>query len=456
MISRGGIKPDVVVYNHVLSSLASTKLKSGERYEMAKNIWGEMEMEQGGICTDATYKTLISIFSKENQWGDVAVVRDKINASGRVSGSGVSASASVSAVGGVGGGNISDGDKSTNSAKSSSSEGVEKNPLTPDYIMDLEKLEKVDNVKKPWYKLGKVVRAGHGLGLGLGGGESKSSESDTNMDVVFGIQTHRNPVLNGLSLVFYTGSGEKLGYMLIRNHLDYLQHSYVGPDQDTDVPVGRQSKQKKQKLVQPVQEQLLYSSIMGMYIDENHRGKGLANIFMGIWLQICLNSNALPRSENINKPLLSLVLANFGLVPVSDSAIEVEISPIANVQDSNTQRSWKPLFALYSLRPLNFGERELRIQRMVVTRFPPSPRGKVTAVKTIFEHPMTQNARNGEDYAKEKSELSRLIRNVWRGARKDKTRDGDSYVDMLMKVTFISALTIMCCAESSLAIYGNE
>ena len=33
------------------------------------------------------------------------------------------------------------------------------------------------------------------------------------------------------------------------------------------------------------------------------------------------------------------------------------------------------------------------------------------------------------DYAKEKSELSRLIRNVWRGARKDKTRDGDSDVD---------------------------
>ena len=141
---------------------------------------------------------------------------------------------------------------------------------------------------------------------------------------------------------------------------------------------------------------------------KNHRGKGLVGSSNGDtgWLQICLNSNALPRSKNINKPLLSLVLANFGLIPVSDSAIEVEISPIANVQDSNTQRSWKPLFALYSLRPLHFGERELRIQRMpacpharmVVTRFPPSPRGKMTAVKTIFEHPMTQNARNGEDF----------------------------------------------------------
>jgi pentatricopeptide repeat protein len=74
------------VYNHVLSSLANSK--SEGRYETAKKIWEEMEREN--ICSDATYKSLIRLFSKENQWGDVAAVRDKLNCLSSTNGSGSS------------------------------------------------------------------------------------------------------------------------------------------------------------------------------------------------------------------------------------------------------------------------------------------------------------------------------------------------------------------------------
>ena len=351
-----GMKPDKVVFNHVLSSLANTKTEG--RYETAKKIWVEMEKE--GICIDATYKTLIRLFSKENQWEDVAAVKERM----MLQNSGMADSFS------------------------STGASVINDALTPLYIKDLEKLEKVlKNVKKPWYKLGTVkipTREGNVL------------------EVLFGVQTHRNPVLNGLSLVFYDPSGEKLGFMLIRNDLE--KQSRNG---DSGSSTG---------------DEMFYSSILGMLVDEKHRGKGLAKIFIGIWLQICLNSDAFPRSEKINKPLLSLVLSNFGFIPTSDSAIEVQISPIANVPEDqlvNAQNlSWKPLFALYSRTPLNFGERELRIQKMAVARYPITPKGKTTAVRTIFEHPMAQRARLGEDYSKEAADLSSLLLDLWAGTRK--------------------------------------
>merc|ERR1712038_1968212 len=102
-------------------------------------------------------------------------------------------------------------------------------------------------------------------------------------------------------------------------------------------------------------------------------------------------------TEIINKPLLSLVLTNFGFIPKDEeSGIEVEVCPISNIQDKSIKRNdetgWYPDFAMYSnrIRPGDgtFGERELRIQKMMITKFPPNPRGKKTFVKTSFDHPL--------------------------------------------------------------------
>jgi len=348
MVKRG-MKFDEVAYSRVLSSLTNTK--SEGRYEMAKTIWKEMEKDNA--CSDASYKSLIRVFSKEDRWDDVTAAWDRLKClSNRNGNDNISVDvASIPVYHNI-----------------NSPAGA---PMTR-YVEDLAKLERIIVGKRKWYKLGSVI-------------------SIKGLEVVFGLQPHRNPVLNGLSLVFHKKEGEKLGFMLIRNQWEELLHK---------------------------QENVFFSSILGMFVDEKHRDKGLAKIFLGIWLQICLNLKAFPRSEKINKPLVSLVLTRFGFIPTSESAIEIEISPLANIPEHGLKMndlSWKPLFALYSRCPLNFGERELRTQKMVVSRQPPSPKGKLTKVRTTFEHPITQKVKAGENYAKEADELSQLIGNIWDG-----------------------------------------
>jgi hypothetical protein len=183
---------------------------------------------------------------------------------------------------------------------------------------------------------------------------------------------------------------------------------------------------------------------MGMYIDESHRGKGLARYFLGIWLSICLRTQAFPRSEKINKPLLSLALSNFGFQAVCDSAFEVEVCPIEHIQETTctigpiADLGWEPKFALYTKHPMNFSERELRIQSMILTRVPPNPRGKIIAVKTCFEHPMTLNARRGDDFFQEMSTLSESIQSLWgkssfvESISHEKTHQSQQGVDFFM------------------------
>jgi hypothetical protein len=139
---------------------------------------------------------------------------------------------------------------------------------------------------------------------------------------------------------------------------------------------------------------ILNSSLLGMYIDETQRGKGLASICMAIWLQLCLRAKAQPRTEKINKPLLSLVLCKFGFLP-QEGGIKVEISPLSSIKEKppSYPSGWVPKLAMYSkdLKPLDgsFGKRELRTQQMMITREPPCPRGTVTTVKTSFDHPIS-------------------------------------------------------------------
>eukprot|EP00557_Chaetoceros_sp_GSL56_P010257 CAMPEP_0176483458 /NCGR_PEP_ID=MMETSP0200_2-20121128/3929_1 /TAXON_ID=947934 /ORGANISM="Chaetoceros sp., Strain GSL56" /LENGTH=703 /DNA_ID=CAMNT_0017879861 /DNA_START=237 /DNA_END=2345 /DNA_ORIENTATION=+ len=393
MKSRG-MALDAVVYNHVLSSLANKKII--QRYELVKDIWHDMEGMN--MCTDATYKLLIQIFTKECQWSDVAVAKSRMEAQ-------QTGSSSLSVVMG-----------STSSGQESVAVDPKIEPLIPGYIADLEKLEKGSTFsKKPWYKVGRVRVDG------------QMNNHLMDNTIVFGIQQHKNPILNGLSLVFYTVTGEKLGYVLIRNEL-------VNSQVNHEVNANGEGKG------------MFYSSIMGMFIDECHRGKGLARYFLGIWLSICLRTHAFPQSEKINKPLLSLVLSNFGFQAVSDgAAVEVEVCPIEHIQETTTctlgpiaDLGWKPKFALYTKQLMNFSERELRIQSMIVTRVPPNPRGKVIAVKTCFEHPMTQNARKGQDFVQERSQLAESVRLIWGKSSEESSSHVDFFIEdeLLKRIIF--------------------
>lgn len=297
-MSDQGIKPDRVAYNQVLASLA--QCPSHQRYNQAMKIWEDMEADCES--SNAAYKSLITLLTKEKKWSEVTIARQKmLHRNGPVEES-------------------------------------------PGFLMDLDKLQKINGNKK-WYKIGYVV-----------------SETEQSSNLMFGIQNHRNPTDNGVSLVFHEANGKKVGFMLIRNQID---------------------------------KDMLFSDIMGMYINDDQRGRGLAKICVAIWLQICLECGAFPRSERINKPLLSLILCNFGF-EANEGGVEVEISPLAHVDFDSSSLGWTPHFALYSnaISPKDgtFGERELITQRMVIVNSPPSPRGKIAKVKTTFSHPLCRSA----------------------------------------------------------------
>ncbi len=433
------IYPNVLAYNQVLSCIcnsggviaaatatsctstnSNSDNKDNERVRLTKQILNEMEGnyentnnhdegadDQGkrnvncdiNICpTEATYKIVMSIYAKENQWDEIREIKQKMND--------ITSAASKSEKSVVTNVDSSISDANTHSRKTESGSYENKHdkqiamdktlnasePIILGYMNDLTKLEKMNKKRPIWYKLGKY----------------NNNLDAEDMSFLFGIQTHRNPSENGLSLVFHEEKTHtKIGYMLIRNT--------IGPKKGASKVLGEGKNNGGDNFI-------LYSSFMGMYIDEGQRGKKLATKFMSIWLLMCIKSNAIPLTEIINKPLLSLVLTNFGFIPKDDeSGIEVEVCPISNIQDRPTERNsetgWYPDFAMYSnrIRPFDgtFGERELRIQKMMITKFPPNPPGKKTFVKTSFDHPLLHlvesNDLNSEAYDRERSDLAKRV-----------------------------------------------
>jgi len=358
--------PDIISYNQVLASLA----KSGglhqnrviERHIVALEILNEIEDSDTLSPNKATYDIVISICGKDGKWDMVSQLTDRQKKNSNND-------AIIDEVSSP----IDSKDGKTMGRNTSQFQTSEY--LATAYKMDLEKIEKVGQGRMAWYKFGHYSY-------------TDKSVVENSIAFGFGIQMHRNPRRNGISVVFYEElTQKKLGYMLLRNTL-------ISAGDITSQPQGNSTSEDLNS------EPQFYTSLLGLYITEDQRGKGLANIFIAVWLQLCVRTNTLPRSEKINKPLLSLVLSKFGFQPDEDSSgVDVEVSPISHVNimpEEGRLSGWKPVFAVYSpsLQPLDgsFGERDLRVQKMAISRVPPNPRGKVTRVKTTFTHPITQLA----------------------------------------------------------------
>ena len=111
----------------------------------------------------------------------------------------------------------------------------------------------------------------------------------------------------------------------------------------------------------------------GMHIKESMRGRGLSNLFMAIWLKVCIILQAEPRTIKMEKPLLMLVLLKYGFVPRKRSlSVEVSTEP----GDDGRIVLWSSTAILTSL----FSKRYLRTQRMVIAEECPS------SSKTVYTH----------------------------------------------------------------------
>ena len=239
------------------------------------------------------------------------------------------------------------------------------------YFDNLKAFRKCGKSSEPWWEIGRYITSRASDDISVFNGHDRSH----GRSIIIGIQPHKNPFRNGLSLVFYDeASRVKLGRLLMRNE---SSHQTVRNTNQCRTP--------------------FFSSLVGMEVNKVRRGEGLSKKFVAIWLRICLDTNTYPRAAVMNKPLISRVLMGFNFVPQSGGS-RVELIRLNS--DSKTEKcdaDYNPQFALYSpsaksLKGL-FSQRALRLQNIAILDHPPSPNSRQNAsiiyVKSEFEHPIS-------------------------------------------------------------------
>lgn len=365
-----GFLPDMNCYNVLLTGIAKesgkkqterdtsggeTSVYDGGWHKLALRILQEMEIQsqssnEGGDCqydvtpTEQTYNSVISACAKENAWEEASRISQMEMNLARTTEMGL---------------NVGD------MADISQGHIIQQDYLTA-YFTDLECYEKIGSGNDSWWKIGCYsVRS-------FGTGDNKESPRQLR-SITVGLQPHRNPVRNGLSLVFYDGE-TKLGRMLLKNDKCNTPSALT---------------------------QHCFSSIVGMEVDISRRGEGLSKLFVAIWLRLCLQTDAYPRAALMNKPLISLVLKHFRFVP-NEGGVCVELIRVGNddIDQEKKERigeSYNPEFALYSPSKKSlsglFSQRVLRTQNIAIMDHPPSlanrEKGSTIYIKTTFEHPIT-------------------------------------------------------------------
>ena len=330
-----GFSPDIGCYNELLIGIAkhAGRHQSGKNSEQNPISWHELALEilhdiesQSDLAasiSDQTYNSVISACGKEKDWGAAAKVATK-------------ASNSTIFTNNIGNGEIDE--------------------RTSSYFCNLETFNRNGKGSDAWWEIAKY--------------------SCGQRAMYVGIQPHRNPKLNGMSLVFYRddlrGNRMKVGRVLLKN----------------DVERG-----------------FYFSSIIGMEVNADLRGEGLSKVLIAIWLDICLQTDCFPRAAVMNKPLIALVLSKFGFVP-NDGGTKCVLVRLENDDNDNT-------FGLYSPHKSLDGalsHRVLRTQNIKLLRtLPDSSRqtGVDVVIKTTFHHPHKPPDGN-EDSNKMQVEKNRL------------------------------------------------
>ena len=354
MQSKGFQEPDMNIYNELLIGIAkevgrkcshnneSDDNSTKPLHKVALDILHEMEMKNKKP-TDQTYNSIISSCGKVGAWDDAARVASKMRSSSAnaIVNSGIALDQEAQA------GNILDGDIIPQS------NGMHTNTNAA-YFHHLQCYRQGGKGKDSWWEIGRYIL------------------SDDQI-IIIGIQPHRNPVMNGLSLVFYDKATlVKLGRMLLKNN-------------------SSPSQPEKGKIQTPRH----WSSLIGMEVNTSRRGEGLSKKFVAIWLRICLETNAYPRAAVMNKPLISYVLSQFNFMPHSGGS-RVELIRLNKEDESSTKGNEAVVFGLYSSTAKSlhslFSQRVLRTQNIgILDHLPPyatPERRAAIYLKTQFEHPI--------------------------------------------------------------------
>ena len=175
----------------------------------------------------------------------------------------------------------------------------------------------------------------------------------SDIDLTIALQPHRNPGKNGIKLLLMDGT-DRIGYLLMINSA-----------QDRT------------------------STMLGMYLDKQQRSRGLSKVLMAVWMRLCLDTNIQAVTGVMNKPLLCLVLQHtFGYnAPHTDQrGMNVEISPGPDgaVVVYSPDRMLEGVFC----------PRDIKRENLILTKHPPTYRGRITRVKSTLVPPTKETLVN--------------------------------------------------------------
>jgi pentatricopeptide repeat protein len=274
-----GLPVDTNTYNDLLIGIAKeagrcinndgTKKKKKLWHTVALEILSNMELNDTNLPTEQSYNSVLSACGKEGNWKAAANIAKKAKKLRYHNDKDINEKTHHCI-------DDNDDDGDTNEAASSSY-----------YFDNLRSYNKVGKGSDSYWEIGRYSISSY-----------TSSANSHFSSIIIGIQPHRNPHCNGLSIVFYndtTASRIKLGRILLKN----TSSSKVQP-------VDNLNESNKP---------IYHSSLVGMEVNKARRGEGLSKIFVAIWLHICLRTNTYPRAAIMNKPLISRALMDFNFVP---------------------------------------------------------------------------------------------------------------------------------------------
>ena len=341
MQSKGIEQPDLNIYNELLIGIAKEAGKGIDRSSIRSNNkgsplkpWHQValeilhEIESNSKPTAQTYNSVISTCMKEGQW-DAARLIEKAAPP-------------------------AEEDEVCQSKLVGSSPNT-LHAFGSAYFQNLKSNFKVGKGgKDTWWEIGCHFT-------------DDKCKSNKNRGIIIGIQPHRNPLSNGISIVFFNEtSSVRIGRILLKNTCS----NNIDENE---------------------------SSLVGMEVSKARRGKGLSKVFIAIWLRICLETGTYPRAAVMNKPLIAYVLMGFNFVPQKGgSCVELIRLNDNDTKINKDEDECGPKFALYSpsaksLQGL-FSRRVLNTQNIVILdSLPPSISMKQRTtiyLKTKFEHPI--------------------------------------------------------------------
>lgn len=209
-----------------------------------------------------------------------------------------------------------------------------------------EKLQRVGKGKGSYFIVGRIL--------------VPSSTEDPPLNVTIGVQPHRNPSRNGIQLEFWENRPSRNG--------------------DDKKSGNRQTKLGFLLMINDGEAKT--SSLLGMFLTEASRGKGISKMCLATWLSFCLQASIAPTTGIINKPLLALALQyRFGFV-AEKGGIDIELA--ASNDANGTLLVYSP--SCKSIQGA-FSPWDIQNQNMCIVKEPPNPRGRMVSVRNKFHAP---------------------------------------------------------------------